>query len=215
MNTRIYFRKGVILVILLYIRLIINIIFVIALCLSIVLFFKKRKGIIKFLCLMFSVLLGFILILSFSDIYAFNLTSKDAVVIADSIGEKLDSITFNKQLFTNFEDSFEDEENMYGIYCAPYSEVLVDEFVEKKIIYFFAHEIRYNDWNILIAPTVFHFDNSYFIGYHETPTQRILCYNKNVIIELQYSSYEYRDEPWEDINFDYVLEPLGKTAVQE
>ena len=205
MNIRLCFHKGGCCVILLYIRLIINIILVIALCFSIVLFFKKRKRIIKFLCFVFSVLLGFILIFSFSDIYAFNLTSNDAVIIADSLGEKLDSITFNKKLFINFEDSFEDGKNMYWVYCAPYSDALLDEFVETEKFYFWAHENRYNDWNILIAPTVYHFDNSYFIVYHETPTQRILCYNKNVMIELQYTSYEYRDEPWKDIEFDYVL----------
>ena len=208
MNIRLCFHKGGCCVILLYIRLIINIILVIALCFSIVLFFKKRKRIIKFLCFVFSVLLGFILIFSFSDIYAFNLTSNDAVIIADSLGEKLDSITFNKKLFINFEDSFEDGKNMYWVYCAPYSDALLDEFVETEKFYFWAHENRYNDWNILIAPTIFHFDNSYFIGYHETPTQRILCYNPNVIIELKYTSYEYRNELWEGINFDYVLGPI-------
>lgn len=208
MNIRLCFHKGGCCVILLYIRLIINIILVIALCFSIVLFFKKRKRIIKFLCFVFSVLLGFILIFSFSDIYAFNLTSNDAVIISDSLGEKLDSITFNKKLFINFEDSFEDGKNMYWVYCAPYSDALLDEFVETEKFYFWAHENRYNDWNILIAPTIFHFDNSYFIGYHETPTQRILCYNPNVIIELKYTSYEYRNELWEGINFDYVLGPI-------
>ena len=110
-------------------------------------------------------------------------------------------------MLKNYEDSFEDDKNRYWIYCAPFDESIFDSFMNENF-YSLAYEFHYNHWNVLISPTVYHFDNSYFVGYHETPTQRILCYNEEIIIELQYSSYEYRNEPWENIDFDYVLGPL-------